>query len=104
MLEPGAVEDAAGVLELARALCDLGAAPRRRAAAREPLGEAAALAERCGAGPLARRVRDELPATGGRARRERLSEPDALTRPERRVAELAAARGYHPRDRPGRCS
>jgi DNA-binding CsgD family transcriptional regulator len=82
-------------LELARALCDLGAARRRagqRTAAREPLREALELAQRCGAAPLAQRAREELLATGAHPRRERLSGPQALTPSERRVAEMAAGR------------
>ncbi|MGI8902369.1 MAG: helix-turn-helix transcriptional regulator [Solirubrobacteraceae bacterium] len=81
-------------LELGRALCDLGAATRRhreRAAAREPLREGLALAERCGAEALAARARAELLATGARLRREHLAGPDSLTPSEHRVAELAAA-------------
>jgi DNA-binding CsgD family transcriptional regulator len=81
-------------LELARALCDLGSAQRRRGermAAREPLREAAELARACGAGPLAERARDELLATGARPRRARFAGAEALTPSELRVAELAAA-------------
>jgi DNA-binding CsgD family transcriptional regulator len=81
-------------LELARALCDLGAARRRagqRTAAREPLREALELAGRCGAEPVTQRAHEELLATGAHPRRERLSGPDALTPSERRVAELAAS-------------
>ena len=81
-------------LELARALCDLGSAQRRRGerrAAREPLREAAELARACGAEPLATRAHEELLASGARPRRERHSGPDALTPSELRVAELAAA-------------
>jgi DNA-binding CsgD family transcriptional regulator len=81
-------------LELARTLYEYGAALRRRgtrAAAREPLREAAALAARCGAEPLAQAARQELRASGAHPRRDALSGPDALTPSERRVAELAAA-------------
>jgi DNA-binding CsgD family transcriptional regulator len=81
-------------LELARTLCDLGAAQRRagkRSAAREPLREALGLAEQCGAEALARRVDEELAATGVHLRRERVYGPEALTPAERRVAELAAS-------------
>ncbi len=56
-------------LELANALADLGALRRGRGeplAAREPLREALALAERCDARPLAARAHAELRATGGR--------------------------------------
>jgi DNA-binding CsgD family transcriptional regulator len=81
-------------LELAHALVDYGAALRRagqRAAAREPLREAAALARRCGAEPLAQAAHRELLASGAHPRRDALSGPEALTPSERRVAELAAA-------------
>lgn len=81
-------------LELARTLCDLGAAMRRhrqRSAAREPLREGLELAQRCGAEALAELARVELLATGAKARRAPLGGPEALTPSERRVAELAAA-------------
>jgi len=81
-------------LELARTLCDLGAAQRRagrRSDSREPLREALELAQRCDAEPLAEQAREELLATGAHPRRERLWGPDALTPSERRVAELAAS-------------
>jgi DNA-binding CsgD family transcriptional regulator len=81
-------------LELAHALVDYGAALRRagqRAAAREPLREAATVARRCGAEPLAQAAHHELLASGAHPRRDALSGPDALTPSERRVAELAAA-------------
>ncbi len=80
-------------MELAHALCDLGAAQRRagqRVAAREPLREAAEIARACGAIPLMRLAREELAASGARPRRDRWTGPDALTPSERRVAELAA--------------
>jgi DNA-binding CsgD family transcriptional regulator len=81
-------------LELARTLCDLGAAERRRGervAAREPLREAAEIARECGAVPLAERTREELRAAGARPRRDRFAGPEALTPSELRVAELAIA-------------
>ncbi len=81
-------------LELARALCDLGAAQRRagkRSAARQQLREAADLAEQCGAIALGVRIEEELAATGVHVRRDGTSGPDALTPAERRVAELAAS-------------
>jgi DNA-binding CsgD family transcriptional regulator len=81
-------------LELARALCDLGAAQRRageRTSAREPLREALELAHVCDARPLAARAHEELGASGAHPRRQRFSGPDALTPSELRVAELAAA-------------
>jgi DNA-binding CsgD family transcriptional regulator len=76
----------------ARALVDLGAALRRanrRRESREPLRAGLALAEQCGAGPLAERARRELAAGGGRVP----ARPEAteLTASEQRVAELAAS-------------
>ncbi|HTW11506.1 MAG TPA: AAA family ATPase [Solirubrobacteraceae bacterium] len=87
------LRDSPARLELAHALCDHGAALRRagqRAAARGPLQEGLALAQACGAVPLAQAARDELLATGSRLRREALTGPEALTPSERRVAELAS--------------
>ena len=81
-------------LELAHTLAEYGAVLRRggqRAAAREPLREALALARRCGAEPLAQAAHHELLASGAHPRRDALSGPDALTTSERRVAELAAS-------------
>ncbi|MCK1479698.1 AAA family ATPase [Bradyrhizobium sp. 197] len=81
------------VLERAHSLAELGAALRRdgcRSAAREPLGEALDLAARCGARPLAARVREELKATGARPRREWRTGLEALSPRELRVAQLAA--------------
>jgi DNA-binding CsgD family transcriptional regulator len=81
------------LLERAHSLAELGAALRRagrRAAAREPLTEALDLAARCGARPLAGRVREELRATGARPRREWRTGVEALTPSELRVARLAA--------------
>ncbi|MBV8219499.1 MAG: helix-turn-helix transcriptional regulator [Solirubrobacterales bacterium] len=81
-------------LELARALCDLGAAQRRagkRSAARRQLREAAALAAQCGALALGERIDDEVAATGLHLRREGASGLEALTPAERRVADLAAS-------------
>lgn len=81
-------------LELAHALADLGALRRGRGeplAAREPLREALALAERCDARPLAARAHAELRATGGRRVRGRPhSGREALTPTEARVAALVA--------------
>jgi DNA-binding NarL/FixJ family response regulator len=74
-------------------MCELGAALRRgnhRRDAREPLREAVALAQQCGAHGLAQRARDELLAAGGRPRRDALRGIDALTASELRVAQLAA--------------
>ena len=81
-------------LEHARALTDLGAALRRngnRTDARDQLGQALDLAQRCGANALVHRARSELLATGARPRRVALTGRDALTATELRVAELAAS-------------
>jgi DNA-binding CsgD family transcriptional regulator len=81
------------LLERAHSLAELGAAMRRsgeRAAARDPLARALELATRCGARPLAARVRDELKATGARPRRPWRTGVEALTPSELRVARLAA--------------
>jgi DNA-binding CsgD family transcriptional regulator len=88
-----ALERSPARLEHARALVDLGAALRRanrRAEARAPLEEGLALAERCGAAPLADRARTELRAAGGRASAAEGAGAERLTASERRVAELAA--------------
>ena len=66
-------------------------APGKRSAAREPLREALALAQQCGAVLLAARIERELEATGVHLRRDRSSGREALTPAERRVAELAAS-------------
>ncbi len=81
------------LLERAHSLAELGAALRRagrRASARHPLAEALDLAARCGARPLAARVREELKATGARPRREWRTGVEALTPSELRVVRLAA--------------
>jgi DNA-binding CsgD family transcriptional regulator len=81
------------VLERAHSLAELGAAMRRnghRSAAREPLAEALDLAARCGARPLAARIREELKATGARPRREWRTGLEALSPRELRVVQLAA--------------
>jgi DNA-binding CsgD family transcriptional regulator len=92
--EAAATLEASGArLEHARALADLGGALRRaneRAAAREPLRDALELATRCGAAPLAARARDELRATGARARTPLRTGLDALTPVEHQAASLAA--------------
>jgi DNA-binding CsgD family transcriptional regulator len=88
-----ALERSPALLERARSLGELGAALRRsgrRADAREPLAAALELAGRCGARPLAARVREELGATGARPRREWRTGVEALTPGELRVARLAA--------------
>jgi DNA-binding CsgD family transcriptional regulator len=80
------------LLERAHSLAELGAALRRdgrRSAAREPLAEALDLAARCGARPLAVRVREELKATGARPRREWRTGLEALSPRELRVVQLA---------------
>jgi DNA-binding CsgD family transcriptional regulator len=80
-------------LEHAYALADLGAALRRanrRAEAREHLRAGLGLAQRCGAGRLARRAHEELIATGARPRRRELSGVESLTPSERRTAAMAA--------------
>jgi DNA-binding CsgD family transcriptional regulator len=80
------------LLERAHSLAELGAALRRdgrRSSAREPLAEALDLAARCGARPLARRVREELVATGARPRREWRTGLEALSPRELRVVQLA---------------
>jgi DNA-binding CsgD family transcriptional regulator len=81
------------LLERAHSLAELGAALRRdgrRSSAREPLAEALELAARCGARPLATRVREELIATGARPRREWRTGLHALSPRELRVVQLAA--------------
>jgi DNA-binding NarL/FixJ family response regulator len=86
-------------MEYAHALIELGAALRRRnsrAAAREYLRHALDVATRAGAVLLAARAREELAASGARARRELLSGVESLTASERRVANLAAAGHSNP--------
>jgi DNA-binding CsgD family transcriptional regulator len=86
------LRDSPALLELAHSLTELGAALRRarqRAAAREPLAEALELAVRCGARRLAGRAREELKATGARARREWRTGVEALTPSELRIVRLA---------------
>ena len=88
-----ALADSPAVLERAKSLAELGAAQRRtgqRAAAREHLAEALDLAARCGARPLAARVREELNAAGARPRRDWRRGVESLTPTELRVARLAA--------------
>jgi DNA-binding CsgD family transcriptional regulator len=80
-------------MEHAWALHDLGAALRRRGMrrdAREALRAGLDLAARCESALLARLIRGEIEASGGRPRRERTSGAEALTPSERRVADLAA--------------
>ena len=88
-----ALDGSPALLERARSLAESGAALRRsgeRAAARDPLARALELAARCGARPLAARVREELRAAGARPRRPWRTGVDALTPSELRVARLAA--------------
>jgi DNA-binding CsgD family transcriptional regulator len=88
-----ALEGSPALLERAHSLAEFGAALRRsgeRAAARDPLALSLELAARCGARPLAARVRDELKATGARPRRPWRTGVEALTPSELRVARLAA--------------
>jgi DNA-binding CsgD family transcriptional regulator len=78
----------------AHALLDLGATMRRakhRVDCRVPLREAADIARRLGAVPLAERAREELEASGARPRRLELSGIDSLTARERQVARVAAS-------------
>jgi DNA-binding CsgD family transcriptional regulator len=87
-----ALGNSPALLERAHSLAELGAALRRagrRAAAQDPLAGALDLAARCGARPLAGRVREELKATGARPRREWRTGVEALTPSELRVARLA---------------
>jgi DNA-binding CsgD family transcriptional regulator len=87
------LERSQSVLELLRALVDLGAAMRRagrRQAARKPLERALDLASSRGATALAQRARMELLATGARPRRTALRGFESLTLSELRVARLAA--------------
>jgi DNA-binding CsgD family transcriptional regulator len=81
------------ILDRARALIDFGAALRRsgrRRAAREPLMEGLALAERCGAAVLSKRAFSEMRLAGARPRRTAIHGRAALTAREQEVASLAA--------------
>ena len=87
------LESSPSVLELLRALVDLGAALRRaghRQEARGPLTRALDVASSRGATALAQRARDELLASGARPRRTALRGVESLTPSELRVARLAA--------------
>jgi DNA-binding CsgD family transcriptional regulator len=87
------LERSQSVLELLRALVDLGAAMRRagrRQAARKQLERALDVASSRGATALAQRAREELLATGARPRRTALRGVESLTPSELRVARLAA--------------
>jgi DNA-binding CsgD family transcriptional regulator len=86
------LEHSQSVLELLRALVELGAALRRagrRQEARPPLERALDVASSRGATALAARARDELLASGARPRRTALRGVAALTPSELRVARLA---------------
>jgi len=88
-----ALRHSPALLERAHSLAELGAALRRdgrRADAREPLTEALDLAARCGARPLATRVREELRAAGARPRRAWRTGLEALSPRELHVVRLAA--------------
>jgi DNA-binding CsgD family transcriptional regulator len=79
--------------ELGRSLLDLGAALRRsgqRRESREPLLQALELAQRCGAGGVAERAREELAAIGSRPRSAFRTGIESLTASELRTAKLAA--------------
>jgi DNA-binding CsgD family transcriptional regulator len=81
-------------LERAQAHAELGARLRRAGRpveAREPLRVAVDLAHRCRATALEELALAELRAAGARPRRRLITGPGALTRSERRIAELAAA-------------
>ena len=84
----------AAKLERARALAAQGAALRAAGdaiVARDPLREALDLAHRHGAAQLEDEILAELRAAGARPRRPAITGAGALTRSERRVAELAAS-------------
>jgi DNA-binding CsgD family transcriptional regulator len=86
------LEHAQSVLELLRALVELGGALRRagrRRDARGPLERALDVASSRGATALAQRAREELLTTGARPRRTALRGIAALTPSELRVARLA---------------
>ncbi len=88
-----ALTDSEATLELCRATVDLGALERRngrRADARGTLAGGLDLAQRMGAGALARRASEEIKLAGGRPRSRSLNGADALSPGERRVAEMAA--------------
>jgi DNA-binding CsgD family transcriptional regulator len=87
------LEAARAPLEAARSLTELGAAlgrANRRREAREQLGEAADLAQRCGAERLDERIEAEIRVAGGKPRRRAVFGPGSLTPSEHRVAAAAA--------------
>ncbi|MGH3225355.1 MAG: helix-turn-helix transcriptional regulator [Streptosporangiaceae bacterium] len=86
-------EPRASSLELARTLCELGAAQRRsgqRVRSREALRKALDLAHHSGAVVIEQRAHEELLASGARPRRPVLQGADALTPSEQRIASLMA--------------
>jgi DNA-binding CsgD family transcriptional regulator len=93
------IERSPARLEHAHALSDFGAALRRanrRSEARSVLRAGLALANRCGARPLAERAGIELRAAGDRSSSSYEPGVQPLTVSERRVAELAAAGHSNP--------
>ena len=90
----GMLEESPRRLQHAHVLADLGAALRRsgrRVDSRPPLSKALRLARRCGGIRLAKRVQEELEASGETVRRYTPIGVESLTPSERRVAELAAS-------------
>ena len=87
------LESSQTALERARALVDLGSTLRRTHRsrdARDPLRRGLDLAQRCGAGELAKRAMREVTAAGARPRRSALHGFEALTPRELQTAGLAA--------------
>ena len=94
------LETSQAVLLRARALIDFGSALRKTSKqrlAREPLKRGLDLAQRCHAGALVQRGREELALAGARPRRIALNGADSLTARERQVAALAR-RGHSNRE------
>ena len=94
------LETSQAVLLRARALIDFGTALRKTSKqrlAREPLKRGLDLAQRCHAGALVQRGREELALAGARPRRIALNGADSLTARERQVAALAR-RGHSNRE------
>jgi DNA-binding CsgD family transcriptional regulator len=86
-------ETSQALLERIRCLIALGGALRRlgrRSDSRPPLRQALDMATAADIAPLATTAREELQASGGRPRRDRISGRDALTSSEERIARLAA--------------
>ena len=87
------LESSQTALERARGLIDLGSTLRRTHRsrdARDPLRRGLDLAQRCGAGELAKRAMREVTAAGARPRRSALHGFEALTPRELQTAGLAA--------------